>query len=48
MGPNSSHSELIYHDDMVYNGWIGSQFIFMHNGILVNMQGSTGDNKQVL
>ena len=37
MGPNSSHSELIYHDDMVYNGWIGSQFIFMHNGILVIM-----------
>ena len=35
MGFNGPHSELIHHDDTVYEGWIGSKFTFIHKGILV-------------
>ena len=35
MGPNDPYSELIYHDDMVYVGWINSKFIIVHKDILV-------------
>ena len=35
MGPNGLISELIYHDDMVYEGLIGSWFTLIHKGILV-------------
>ena len=35
MGPNGPRSELIYHDDMVYVGWISSKFIIVHKGVLV-------------
>ena len=35
MGPSGSHFELIYHDDMTYEDWIDSRFIFMHKGVLV-------------
>ena len=37
MGPNGPHSELIYHDDMVYENWIDSRFILVHKGFLVIM-----------
>ena len=30
MGLNDPHSELIYHDDTVYEGLIDSRFILMH------------------
>ena len=48
MGPSGPHSKPIYHDDMVYEGWIGSRFILMHKGVLVIMQGCTRNNKQGL
>ena len=35
MGPNGAHSELIYHDDTVYEGWIGSRFIIVHKDIVI-------------
>ena len=28
MGPSGPYFELIYNDDMVYDGWISSRFIF--------------------
>ena len=34
MGPNGPRSELIYHDDMVYKGWISSRSILMHKVIV--------------
>ena len=34
MGPNEPHSELMYHDGMIYKGWIGSWFILMRKAIL--------------
>ena len=46
MGPNGAHSELIYHDGTVYEGWIGSRFIIVHKVILVISQGYIGDNEQ--
>ena len=45
MGPNS---KLIYYDDMVYKGWIGSRFILVHKGILLIAQGCIGNNEQGL
>ena len=48
MGPNGLCTNLIYHDDMVYEGQIDSKFILVHNGILVIMQGCIGDNEQGL
>ena len=35
MGPNGLCFELIYHDGTVYEGWIGSKFIFLHKDVLV-------------
>ena len=35
MGVNGPRFELIYHDDMVYEGWIGSRSIIIHKGVLV-------------
>ena len=37
MGPNGPRFELIYYDDMVYEGWIDSKFILVHKGFLVIM-----------
>ena len=34
MGPNDPYSELIYHNDMIYEDWIGSKFIFVYKGVL--------------
>ena len=48
MGPNGSCSQLIYHDDTIYEGWIDFRFIPMHKGILVTMQGCIWDNEQGL
>ena len=41
MGPNGPHSELIFFDDTIYEGWMGFLFTFMYKGILVIMQGCT-------
>ena len=38
MGPNSPHSKLIYHDDTIYEGWIGSRFTLVRKDILVITQ----------
>ena len=48
MGPNGPCSELIYHNDIVYEGWIGFIPTLMHKGILIIMQGCIGDNEQGL
>ena len=48
IGPSSSRSKLIYHDDMVYEGWIDSKFILVYKSIWVIMQGCTGDSEQGL
>ena len=37
MGPNGPRSKLKYHDDMVYEGQIGSQFTLMHKDFLITM-----------
>ena len=34
MGLNGPLFELIYHDDMVYKGWISSRSILMHKAIV--------------
>ena len=36
MSSNGSHFKLIYHDDMIYEGWINYKFTLVHNGILVS------------
>ena len=48
MGPSGLCFELIYHDDIVYEGWIGSKFILVHKGVLAIQQGCAKDNEQVL
>ena len=48
MGPSGPRSEFIYHDDMFYEGWIGSRFILAHKGVLVITQGYIGNNEQGL
>ena len=48
MGLSGPRFKLIYHDDTVYEGWIGSRFILMHKGILVILQDCIGDNEQSL
>ena len=48
MGPNRLYFELIYHDDTIYEGWIGSRFILMCKGILVITQGCARDSEQGL
>ena len=39
MGPSGPYFELTFTDGIVYEGWKGFQFIFVHNDILVIMQG---------
>ena len=36
MGPNGPRSELIYHDDTIYEGWIGFRFTLMYKGSFDN------------
>ena len=35
MVPRDPCSELIYHDDTIYESWIDSKFILVHKGVLV-------------
>ena len=42
MGASGPHSELICHDDTIYEGWIDSRFIIVHKGVLVIIQGCIG------
>ena len=42
MGPNGPYFELIFLDDTVYEGWMRFQFIFVHKGVLVIIQGYIG------
>ena len=37
MGPSDPCFELIYHNDMVYEGWIDFGFTLVHKGVLVIM-----------
>ena len=46
MGPNDPQFELIYLVGTYYKCQIDSRFTFMHKGILVIMQGSTGVSEQ--
>ena len=46
MDPSSPRSKLIYHDDMVYENWIGFRSILVHKDILVIKQYCMGDNEQ--
>ena len=46
MGPNRPCFELIYHDDISYEGYIGSMFTLVHKGVLLTTQGYIRDNKQ--
>ena len=48
IGPSGPRFKLIYHDDTVYESWIGSWFIIVHKSVLVIMQGCTKDGEQVL
>ena len=48
MAPNDPCSELIYLVGMGYKGQIDFRFTFVHNGILVIMQGCTGISEQDL
>ena len=48
MGPSSPRFELIYLVGMGYEGRIGSRFTFVHNGILVIMQGGIRVSEQGL
>ena len=44
MGPSCPYSELKYHDDTIYEGYISSWFTLVHKGILVITQGCTKDS----
>ena len=48
MGPNGPRSKLIYLVGIDYEGRIRSRFNFVHNHILVIMQGCTGVSEQSL
>ena len=48
MGPSSPYFKLIYHDDMVYESWIGPRFILVHKDVLVITQGCIRDSEQGL
>ena len=48
MGLSGPRFELIYHGNMIYEGWISSMFTLVHKGILVIMQGCIGDSEQGL
>ena len=37
MSSNGLNFDLIYHDDIIYEDWIGFRFIFMHKSDLVIM-----------
>ena len=45
MGPSSPCSELIYHDNTVYEGWVDFRFILVYKSVLVITQGCIGDNE---
>ena len=42
MGPNGLYSKLIFLIGTVYEVWMGFQFTFVHQDILVIMLGCTG------
>ena len=46
MGLSGLSSELIYYDDMSYDGWIGHRFTFVYKSVLVTMQGCIGVSEQ--
>ena len=48
MGPNGPCSELIYHDDTIYEDWIDFMFTLVHKSILVTTQGCIRDSEQGL
>ena len=48
MSRSGPHFELIYHDDMIYEGWISFRFNLVHKGVLVIMQDCTWDSEQGL
>ena len=48
MGLSGPHSQLIYLVGMGYEGWIGSNYTFVHKGILVITQGCIGVSEQGL
>ena len=48
MGPNGRLFKPIYHDNIVYNGWIGFRFTLVHKDIMIIMQGCIGDSEQGL
>ena len=48
VGLSGLHSKLMYHDDIVYEGQIGSKFILVHKGTLIITQGYIDDNEQGL
>ena len=35
MGLNGPHSELIFLDDTIYEGWMGYQFTFIYKDVLI-------------
>ena len=47
MDSNGPHSELIYHDDTIYDGW-SSKFTLIHKSVLVIMHGNTKDSEKGL
>ena len=46
MSHSGPHFELIYNDDMIYEGWISFRFNLVHKSVLVIMQGCTWDSEQ--
>ena len=48
MDPSGPRSELIYHDDMIYEGWISFRFTLVHKTISVITQGCIRDSEQGL
>ena len=48
MGPCGFYFKLIYHDDTVYESWIGFRFTLVHKDIMIIMQGCIGDSEQGL
>ena len=48
MNPDGLYSKLIYHDDAIYKGCIGSRFILVHKSVLVIMEDCIRDNEQGL
>ena len=48
MSPNYPRSKLIYHDGMIYEGWIGFRFTLVHKGYFGNYARLLGDGEQGL